>query len=66
MKIVCITDVLAGFFTDNTAAEDYKERPAGSRLPAGRSESMLHFFGSVLFLFSSSLFSRSRTTVTAT
>jgi hypothetical protein len=43
-----------------------KGKLVGSRRPGGRSESMLHFFDSAFFLFSSSLFSCSRTTLTAT
>jgi hypothetical protein len=57
---------LAGFLFGNPATYDYKREPVGSRRPEGRSESMLHFFDSAFFLFSSSLFNYSRTTVTAT
>jgi hypothetical protein len=54
--------LLAGFLFDNPAAQDYEE--VGSRRPGERSESMLQSF--FLCFFSSSLFSCSRTTVTAT
>jgi hypothetical protein len=55
---------LAGFYLATQLPTDYKR--VLSRRPGERSKSMLHFFDSAFFLFSSSLFTCSRATVTAT
>jgi hypothetical protein len=63
-KIFHIIDVSCKILFDDPATSDYKR--VGSRRPGGRRESMLHSFDSLFFLFSSSLFNCSRTTVIAT
>jgi hypothetical protein len=55
---------LAGFYLATQLPKDCKR--VESKRPGERSESMLHFFDFTFFLFSSSLFTYSRATVTAT